>query len=232
MVGSLFSVLPVDMLLQPRVKVTPKRGEEGDAKKGRRKKNPTASTKRGATKGPRKGRKKETAGDRGSQSSVTEFMGSSNKRKSPGTVSQIVQSTTSGSASQAVSTAEANSMRLSQKENQGTVRRNRGNTGRGRGGGRRRGGDGESGGNVGLRAAGSSVESQEAEGRRSEETGDGMIGGGRRRRGEGDGVQERGRRGRTKEVRVADTTTAKWTPVSSAAREILSDTMITALGSA
>ena len=48
-------------------------------------------------------------------------------------------------------------------------------------------------------------------------------------RGRGESVEKKGR-GRAKEVRVSDATTAKWTPVSRAARELLSNTMISALG--
>ncbi|CAI8023015.1 hypothetical protein GBAR_LOCUS13480 [Geodia barretti] len=51
----------------------------------------------------------------------------------------------------------------------------------------------------------------------------------RERSGRGESVEKKGR-GRAKEVRVSDATTAKWTPVSRAARELLSNTMISALG--
>ena len=38
------------------------------------------------------------------------------------------------------------------------------------------------------------------------------------------------KRGRVKEVRISNTTVAKWKPVSEAARKLMSDTMVSALG--
>lgn len=203
------------------MKITPKRGKEAAGKKGKGKNKTAPSTKKGDAKGevgPQK-RGKRTAATAEKQRAVTEFLGGTNKRKTPGGVPQLQQEASDG-------------------EREGGERR-------------RTSGDSHESSVGGERPAELSVQSQESEERgrkrRRRESGEkendargrvkrrrreGGVGGGESvgEVEEGNGGKERERGKKTREVRLTETTLSKWTPVSPAARELLTNTMISALG--